>query len=421
LTNTGSSDINLLRVIEDVPGLFSAPDVSALRIKVNGKEMDDDQYKAEVSAGITLEKEHRSPDGEGHTLTMTIGLNAPVGLVPGKSITIEYDLNAPDPTPQNTRVDAPARIEFGSEVHGPVCTRDVAQPPSIKVIHHRRNFAAGKQAIPLGGNGRYEVLILFENNGDTALQDVYINDVLPSNFEVKDWHVRGAGGKKRDDVKMSTDDQDDGTHITWHIPVVGKGERLDVSFEILGKGEIDAEALNRFHGAHFGDEVETEDVAEVEQPEEEVAEEAAVDYPDMNWREDVLLRVMKSHGIEDRDGFLAHAMAFDSDDNGYLKKAELETAAEAWNANDSEEEAPAEEAAEEEAPAEEAAEEAAEEEAPAEEAVEEVVAEEEAPAEEAVEEVAEAEPAEEGAKSCDICSTDNEADAPTCTACGFTF
>ena len=43
--------------------------------------------------------------------------------------------------------------------------------------------------------------------------------------------------------------------------------------------EIDAEALNRFHGAHFGDELETEDeeVAEeaVEESAEEVVEEAS--------------------------------------------------------------------------------------------------------------------------------------------------
>ena len=397
LTNSGSSDINLLRLTDDIPGLFSAPDVSALRVKVNGTEMSDDQYKAEISVGITLEKEHRSPDGDGHTLTMTIGTSAPVGLKPGNSITIEYDLNAPDPTPHNTRVDAPATIEFGAEVHGPTCNRDVAQPPSIKVIHHRRNFAAGKQAIPLGGNGRYEVLILFENNGDTALQDVYINDVLPSNFEVKDWHVRGAGGNKRDDVEMTTDSQDDGTHITWHIPIVEKGERLDVSFEILGTGEIDAEALNRFHGAHFGDEVETEDVADLDQPEEEVAEEEAAEFPDMNWREDVLLRVMKSHDIDDRDGFLAHAMAFDSDDNGYLKKAELENAAKAWN--------PSEEVVEE--VAEEVVEEATGTEMPIEEVAEEVV-------EEAAEE-------SEGEKSCPICSTENASDSSACSACGFSF
>jgi len=409
LTNSGSSDINLLRLTDDIPGLFSAPDISALRVKVNGTEMSDDQYKAEISAGITLEKEHRSPDGDGHTLTMTIGTSAPVGLKPGNSITIEYDLNAPDPTPHNTRVDAPATIEFGAEVHGPTCNRDVAQPPSIKVIHHRRNFAAGKQAIPLGGNGRYEVLILFENNGDTALQDVYINDVLPSNFEVKDWHVRGAGGNKRDDVEMTTDSQDDGTHITWHIPIVEKGERLDVSFEILGTGEIDAEALNRFHGAHFGDEVETEDVADLDQPEEEVVEEEAAEFQDMNWREDVLLRVMKAHDIEDRDGFLAHAMAFDSDDNGYLKKAELENAAKAWNPSEEVVEEAAEEVAEEvvEEVAEEVVEEATGTEMPIEEVAEEVV-------EEAVEE-------SEGDKLCPICSTENTSDSSACSACGFSF
>ena len=43
---------------------------------------------------------------------------------------------------------------------------------------------------PRKGKGRYEVLILFENNGDTALSDLYINDVLPPQFEIKDWEMK---------------------------------------------------------------------------------------------------------------------------------------------------------------------------------------------------------------------------------------
>ena len=81
----------------------------------------------------------------------------------------------------------------------------------------------------MGGKGRYEVLILFENNGDTALQDVFIRDVIPSNFDIKDWHIRGAGGEKRSDVEMTTNQTEDGVEITWKVPVVAKGERLDVS------------------------------------------------------------------------------------------------------------------------------------------------------------------------------------------------
>ena len=410
LTNKGSATINLMRLTDDIPGLFEAPDMDSLRISIGGKDLEPEQYKAEVSPGITLEKEHRSPDGDGHTLTMTIGTRGPLGLKPKDKIVMIYDLVAPDPSPDNKKVVAPMRAEFSAERFGPVCGRDCDSPPSIKVIHHRRNFSAGKQAIPLGGKGRYEVLILFENNGDTALQDVYINDVIPSNFEIKDWYVKGADGK-RQDCEMVTEEHEDGTHISWHVPVVGKNERIEVSFEIKGTGEVDAEALNRFHGVHFGDEVETEDVPEMESSEEETEAEASSDdvsdeseeeTPKVTWREDVLLRVMESSGIsvDDRDAFVAHAVNFDHDDNGYLKKAELEDAAKAWvegQSNDEESESA------DESPAEEAT---VDESANAEEATE--------------EEAANAEESSEG-KACPICSTMNHADAETCISCGYTY
>ena len=377
--NTGSATINLMRITDDIPGLFDAPDMDSMTISVNGKELADDQWKGELSAGITLEKEHRSPDGEGHTMTLTVGTKGPIGLKPGKSMEVSYKLNAPDPSPANERVDAPARFQFSSEQFGPVCVRDAPEAPSVRVSHLRRNFSAGKQAIPMGGKGRYEVLILFENNGDTALQDVFIRDVIPSNFDIKDWHIRGAGGEKRSDVEMTTNQTEDGVEITWKVPVVAKGERLDVSFEIKGEGEIDAEALNRFHGAHFGDELETEDeeVAEeaVEESAEEVVEEAAeeaseddtaeeaeeAEAPAIKFREDIMLRVMEEYGIEDRDAFLAHSMNFDLDDNGYLKKAEFVEAAKAFTAEGDDSEAGEEESSDVEESGEEAPEEVAEE------------------------------------------------------------
>ena len=261
----------------------------------------------------------------------------------------------------------------------------------------------------MGGKGRYEVLILFENNGDTALQDVFIRDVIPSNFEIKDWHIRGAGGDKRSDVDMSTNETEEGVQITWKVPVVAKGERLDVSFEIKGEGEIDAEALNRFHGAHFGDELETEDdasddveetVDETAEAAEEVAEEDSEEEveeaaPEIRFREDIMLRVMDEYGITDRDAFLAHSMNFDLDDNGYLKKAEFVEAAKAFTAESDEE---AEEAEEPEAADEAEAEEVSE---------------------EATEESSEEESSE--SKDCPICGTSNAHDAAACVACNYTF
>jgi hypothetical protein len=414
LVNKGSAPINLMRITDDIPGLFEAPTHEQLTVKLDGKSVDDDQFKVEMSEGVTIEKEHRSPDGQGHTMTLTIGTRGPLGLKPGKKIEISYPLNAPDPSPGNDRVDAPARIEFSAERFGPICTREPESTPSIKVVHNRRNFSAGKQAIPLGGKGRYEVLILFENNGDTALSDLYINDVLPPQFEIKDWELKSANGK-RDDVKMTSEDGEGGLHIVWHVPVVEKGERLEVSFDIKGSGEVDAEALNRFHGVHFGDEIESDDLPEatvepvedaaeetaeetteeaveetteeaVEETTEEAAEETTGDEseeegPKMKFREDMLLRVMDAAGIDasNRDAFVAFAAGYDHDDNGYLKKAELEDAAKGWTEQHSED-----------------ATEPASEEAAAEEAVNEE-------------------------KACPICSTSNSADAGVCSACGYTF
>lgn len=405
IKNNGSSPINLLRLTDDVPGLFDAPAVEDISVKVGNSDMNEDQFKAEISQGVTIEKEMRSPDGAGHTLTMTVGTSRPIGLAPGKVLTISYPLVAPDPSPGNEAVAGPVRCEFSAERLGPVCSRDVEEVPVLKVRHHRRNFSAGKSVMPMGGKGRYEVLILFENNGDTALQDVCINDILPSNFDLKDWSVRGAERKDRTaDVKLESSESETGTSNVWSIPVVEKNERLEVSFEIKGEGEVDAEVLNQFHGVTFGDEVEddmpastTTDESPTESSDEssDSGDEPGAGY---KWREDVLLRVMSEHGIEEsmRDDFVRHAVKFDDDDNLYLKKAEIITAAEAWDATT---EDPAEETpVEEESPTEEAP----TEEAPAE----------DAPTEEA--------PAED-TKACPICSASNPADATTCESCGFSF
>ena len=397
ITNTGSSEINLMRLTDDIPGVFHPVDTSTLKIKHAGQSLPPEQFKAEVSDGITLEGEHHSPDGAGHTLSLTIGRKGPIGMAPGEEVVVTYDLVAPDPSPQNERVDAPARGEFSCERYGPVCERDVESAPSVRVVHHRRDFSAGKQALKAGGRGRYEILILFENNGDTPLADVQLKDVIPPGYEMDGCEVR-ANKAPLSDVEHTQETDASGTTVVWHLPSVGKAERIDVSYMIKGEGEIDTDLLNTFHGAVFGEEIEVDD-AEPEEPEaaeaaeeaeEADSEEAAA--PAMKFRDDVLDRVMAAHGIdaEHRDAFIAHASTFDHDGNNYLKKQELEDAAAAWNEAHGEEAEDAEEAPVEEADVDESE--------------------------------AEAEPDAEAAdtKSCPICMKNVAADATECE-CGFIY
>ena len=448
ITNTGSSTINLMRLTDDIPGLFMAPSLENVVVKSSGNDLPDDQVKIEVSEGVSIEKERRSPDGPGFTMTMTIGTRGPIGLGPGKSLTVTYPLTAPDPSPGNELVAGPSRCEFSAERFGPICMADLEEIPLVKVRHNRRNFSAGKSVMPIGGKGRYEVLIIFENNGDTPLQDVILNDIIPNNFEIKDWSVKGADGK-RDDVSMESTTQGDSTSISWTIPAVAKSERLEVSFEIKGDGEVDAEQLNKFHGATFGDEIQDDEtvIDHSESEEEEVSEESesevveesseadegGVDVSDFKWRDDVLLKVLDAHEIDAalKDEFIQFAIAFDHDNNNYLKKQELEDAAKAWNereqSSDDEDESSQDhdegddsdsgEESEQVDDAEETGEESSEEQGTDETESGEAESdseEQDAVSEEASESVAET-------KSCPICTEENPMDALTCHACGFAF
>ena len=426
IKNTGSSDINLMRITDDVPGLFATPEADALTISIDGDRMSSEQFRVEVKEGVTLEEFRRSPDGDGCTLQLTVGTIGPIGLKPGSTMDINYSLTAPDPSPANEEVAAPARTEFSAERFGPVCARDVAESPVIKVSHKRRKFSAGKTVIPVGGKGRFEVMILFENRSDTALQDLVIHDVLPVGFDIKDCIVKGAGNEKRSDVEMKTDSNDEGTSVEWHVPVIAKDERMEVSYEIKGDGDIDAEAMQKFHGATFGDEVE-DDSSLASMASEDSSDDSSDDSEEdgvlnFSWNENVLAKVMESHGIEDRDAFVAHAINFDADDNNYLNKGELTAAAEAWGSDDEgadDEDSDSDD--DEDSDSDDAGDSG---DSGEEDVSEEDVAEEDVSEDDVSEDTDEAEAEESTGDEplvCGICTTQNAAGSATCNTCGFVF
>ena len=159
--NTGSAPINVMRLLDDVPGIFSPPSESDVSIDIEGTDLTDEQYTIEVIEGIQLEERMTSPDGKGNSLRITVGTSAPLGLQPGKKMVLSYPLHAPDPSNSNKILAAPVRLDFGSEKFGPVGTRNVARPPQIEVVHRRRNISTGKEVFPAGNPGRYEVLLMF--------------------------------------------------------------------------------------------------------------------------------------------------------------------------------------------------------------------------------------------------------------------
>jgi uncharacterized repeat protein (TIGR01451 family) len=193
-------------------------------------------------------------------------------------MSITYPLVAPDPSPANDVVAAPARIDFSAERFGPVATRGLNVVPAVRVTHRKVNYDSGKEVFPAGGAGRYEAMIMFNNRADSALNDVVIHDVIPGAFELLEWSVTSSNGNKVK-AKLKEEATKDGKKMSWTIGTVSRGERIEVSYEFKGDSETGFKVSDaqEVHGIDVGSEVEEalppiEDEPEPE-PEAEVAEE----------------------------------------------------------------------------------------------------------------------------------------------------
>ena len=258
LENTGSSPINVIRVLDDIPGIFDTPSMEQVSIEMEGTELNSSQYRIDIVNGIQIEEKYISPDNDGHGLRITVGTSAPLGLHPGKSIIIRYPLNAPDPSPRNKLLVAPIRVDFTSERFGPVATRLVERPPQIKVVHKRRNISTGKEVFPGSSPGGYEILLMFHNNSDSALEDLALHDIVPGTFSIEKYTIRGNEGEI--EASLTKESARDGTQVTWAIGRIQKDERIEVLYSIQGDPESEYKVSDAqdFHGATFGDEVDEE-------------------------------------------------------------------------------------------------------------------------------------------------------------------
>jgi hypothetical protein len=402
LTNSGSATINLMRLTDDVPGVFNSPDADQVTCSIEGKEMLREQFRIEVKEGISLEEKHVSPDGPGHTMIITVGTKGPIGLEPGQTLTVNYSLVAPDPTPDNDVVAGPARVDFSAERFGPVATRGVEDVPAIRVIHKRRRFSTGKEVFAAGGAGRYEVLIMFQNRSDSALRDLIIHDLVPPSFDIKGFSIRSDTSGNRE-AEMVKEEGDDGTKVSWHLDIIEKDERIEVIYELVGDddSEYKVSATQESHGATFGDEVD-EDLPPLPEPE---PEEEEAEEPEESDEEEA----------DDSDGDADDSEADEDDAEGDADDSDADEDDAEGDSDDSE-------ADEDDADGDADDSEGDEDDAEMDAALAKLTGGGETEEESADEEASEDEAAEDGdSRVCPVCDSSNPAGANVCSACSFKF
>ena len=129
----------------------------------------------------------------------------------------------------------------------------------ISVEHKRRHISTGKEVFPGGKPGQYEIMLMFHNSSDSALEDLALHDIVPGTFTIEESIVRSDKEGERNS-SITKESARDGTQVTWAIGRILQGERIEVLYTIQGDPEAEYKVSDAqdFHGATFGDEVDEE-------------------------------------------------------------------------------------------------------------------------------------------------------------------
>ncbi|MHA1723436.1 MAG: hypothetical protein ACTSXH_01140 [Promethearchaeota archaeon] len=97
--------------------------------------------------------------------------------------------------------------------------------PVIESVHIRKKIRLGKEILPIGDLGTYEIIITAENIGTNELRDINLFDIVPDNFEYSDFNVEP---EITDEIEKDT--------LKWHIDLLDEGERKEFRYRIKGSG-----------------------------------------------------------------------------------------------------------------------------------------------------------------------------------------
>jgi hypothetical protein len=98
--------------------------------------------------------------------------------------------------------------------------------PVIEAVHIRRKFRIGKEVIPVGDLGQYQIVLHVQNLGNMPLQNLTVLDKVPDSFEYGDYSMEP---EITDEVGQDT--------LKWQLEELAENDELEITYQITGTGE----------------------------------------------------------------------------------------------------------------------------------------------------------------------------------------
>lgn len=224
----GPVDIESFVFEDKVPEDFRPPRPETIKLFINEKEIDRDNYYVDITPSVDYEATSYPRE---HTIIVTVE-NVQDLVEPGSALDIKmaYEITAIEAKPdQEYRGDCVFKaytIPRGPEIE--LVPEDIITTP-IKVVHIRRKETAAKAVFPGSADDEYEILLSFRNRGNTAISEKVIADQIPSNFKILSMDPEGE-----------TSSLEDATKITWAFTNVEPDQELEIRYVIKGTGDYEA-------------------------------------------------------------------------------------------------------------------------------------------------------------------------------------
>ena len=213
LENNGSAPLNEISIQQQFfTDEFSPPDANEIKLILDGSEVDLDSSAVSVdSNAFKIELNDLKDTSSGM-------------FEPESTIEVQYPIHCMNPV-RDARFES--EVIYLANTY-PLSNELEVRPavPIIEALHLRRKFRIGKEVVAIGDLGNYRIILILENIGDMVLSNLTLMDKVPDNFEYGDYSMTP---EITDEVGSDT--------LKWTIETLEEAEKLEISYEIHGKGE----------------------------------------------------------------------------------------------------------------------------------------------------------------------------------------
>ncbi|MHA1240421.1 MAG: hypothetical protein ACTSQU_06465 [Promethearchaeota archaeon] len=212
MVNNGSAPLNEISVVQQYfNDEYQPPKADEIKILWDRNEIELD------SGAVNF-------DGNVFKISLKNLRNSSNGLfMPESSLEFQYPIHCINPAQES---------KFESEITYFTNTFPVSQElefkpevPVIEALHLRRRFRIGKEVLPIGKLGNYEIILTLENIGTAPLQKLVLMDKVPDSFEYTDFSMKP---EITDEVGQDT--------LKWTINKLIAEQKIEITYKISGTG-----------------------------------------------------------------------------------------------------------------------------------------------------------------------------------------